>query len=195
MYGGRNRRAVSLVRLMMILALEHLRDHAFAQSAESKFGGDHQSQCRAPPDAVMPRLERFNCSLEVPAQFRLCEAAFASRSGRSPCMATAQASGPPPKVLPCIPGLKHSPPHRSQIAPERKPACDWFCDGDDVRLDVVVLKANHLPVRPSPLWISSTSSNAPLPASVRERSRKLRRQAECLLHPVLLRAHSANTRH
>ena len=79
-------------------------------------------------------------------------------------MATAQASGPPPKVVPCMPGVKARAASSVQsIAPMGMPFGDWLGQRRDVRHES--RSAGRRTTRrcvPCRYWISSASSNAPV---------------------------------
>jgi len=98
--------------------------------------------------------------LPRPARKRApCTAAFSiipsSTSTRSAARATAQVSGLPPKVEPYWPGFRVP----STALFERTAAAGQrLAEQRHVCLDGIVLSASSLPVRPSPVWISSRIS-------------------------------------
>ena len=75
--------------------------------------------------------------------------------------AAAQASGPPAKVLPCSLFLNSSP-SRAIRAPMGNPLAIPFARVTISGFTFVCWIASHFPVRPMPVWTSSTIMRAPL---------------------------------
>ena len=75
--------------------------------------------------------------------------------------AAAQASGPPANVLPCSLFLNSSP-SRATRAPMGKPLAIPFARVTISGWTPVCCMASHFPVRPMPVWTSSTIMSAPL---------------------------------
>jgi hypothetical protein len=140
MYGGRNRSTVSLVRLMMMRRAIISKLRLLGQVGGVEFQSKHQPRAADVGDAIVAAAKRFELLLKVAADFANVASRFVCFMVSITAMATAQASGPPPKVVPCIPGvIARAMPRRctaSRPSAGRQPSA-W--PGGDVRLDAKVL--------------------------------------------------------
>ena len=80
----------------------------------------------------------------------------------------AQATGLPPKVVPCWPGFSRSAARaEGDGGADRQPAAEALGEGDDVGLDALrAWCSNQWPVRPMPVWTSSRTSSVPVAAVI-----------------------------
>ena len=140
--GGRKRRTVSLVRLMMMLPFHEFAGDVSGEGGVVEFDTDHQAEASNFLDGWLRLGEGVEAVNEVCSGFGYMWARMPSRLMVSmTAMAAAQASGLPPNVVPCIPGWKAFCGRLRCRAsrPWGTPPAIGFGEGCDVGHDAVVL--------------------------------------------------------
>ena len=150
MYGGRKSQHSFVRAVDQNAAVQQLSHDRLRGVGRIQIHAQHQSHAADFAHAAMLRVKAFQFGREnsLPV-WRMCLIIRRARVRNS--IATAHASGPPPKVVPCIPGMHAAGDAiRGEHRSEGKTSGQRFRDSDDVRLDAVLLVGEPLPVRPSP---------------------------------------------
>src|SRR5207249_3878139 len=132
-------------------------------AGHSELGSDHQSLASHLADDPQLALQLFQLPAKIDAHLAHAVEEAGPLDDLEELQGEAALTGPPPNVVPCIPGDKAwATASRAMSAASGRPAARGFATRTTSGRRPYFWNAKNRPVRPNPHWISSAMNNAPV---------------------------------